>query len=234
MALPKLNSASYQTTIPSTGQKVAFRPYLVKEEKVLMIALESNDQKQIVRATEEMISSCILDDIDVNSLATFDIESLFLDLRSKSVGESIGLKVKCDQCETQNDVTVNFDEISVDVPDENNVIMLTDSVGVEMRYPSFDDVSNIDPDKEQSIESAFDIIMKCIVSVFDDDGVYTAKNEGPKQMKEFIESLNTQQFQNISAFFENMPALKSVISFKCSNCSAENETELRGLQSFFT
>ena len=97
-----------------------------------------------------------------------------------------------------------------------------------------DDVSNIDPDKEQSIESAFDIIMKCIVSVFDDDGVYTAKNEGPKQMKEFIESLNTQQFQNISAFFENMPALKSVISFKCSNCSAENETELRGLQSFFT
>tara|TARA_Y200000002_G_C22667807_1_gene658722 strand:- start:1584 stop:2288 length:705 start_codon:yes stop_codon:yes gene_type:complete len=234
MALPKLNSVSYETTIPSTGKKVSFRPYLVKEEKVLMMALESNDQKQIVKATKEMISSCVLDDINVNKLATFDIESLFLQLRSKSVGESVGLKVKCDNCETQNDVTVDFNDIGVEVPEDNNVVMITDTVGIEMRYPSFDDVSSIDPNKEESIETAFDIIMKCIVSVFDDDGVYTSDNEGEKQMKEFIESLNTAQFQKVSAFFEDMPALKTSIQFKCVNCGTENETELRGLQSFFT
>lgn len=233
MALPKLNSASYETMIPSTGQVINFRPYLVKEEKILMMALESNDQKQIVKATKDMISSCVTDEIDVDKLATFDIESLFLQLRSKSVGESIGLKVKCDNCETQNDVTVNFDEIGVDVPSDDGVIMITDDVGVKMRYPSFNDISAINPDKEESIETAFDIIMKCIDSVFDSDNVYPAEAEGPTKMRVFVESLNTAQFQKLAQFFENMPVLKTVVDFNCVSCKEDNSTELKGLQSFF-
>jgi hypothetical protein len=234
MALPKLNSASYETTIPSTGQVITFRPYLVKEEKILMMALESNDQKQIVKATKDMISSCVIDDININKLATFDIESLFLQLRSKSVGESIGLKVKCDSCNTQNDVNVNFDDIGVDVPKDDGVIMITDTIGVKMRYPSFDDISSINPDKEESIETAFDIIMKCIDSVFDEDNVYPAAAEGKTKMKDFVESLNTAQFQSLANFFETMPVLKTTVEFNCTACKEDNSTELKGLQSFFT
>ena len=234
MALPKLNSASYETTIPSTGQVITFRPYLVKEEKILMMALESNDQKQIVKATKDMISSCVVDDININKLATFDIESSFLQLRSKSVGESIGLKVKCDSCNTQNDVTVNFDEIGVDVTEDDGVIMITDTVGVKMRYPSFDDISSINPDKEESIETAFDIIMKCIDSVFDEDNVYPAAAEGKTKMRDFVESLNTAQFQSLANFFERMPVLKTTVEFNCTACKEDNSTELKGLQSFFT
>ncbi len=233
MALPKLNSANYETMIPSTGQVINFRPYLVREEKILMMALESNDQKQIVKATKDMISSCVTDDIDVDKLATFDIESLFLQLRSKSVGESIGLKVKCDHCETQNNVTVNFDEIGVDVPSDDGIIMITEEVGVKMRYPSFNDISAIKPDKEESIETAFDIIMKCIDNVFDSDNVYPAAAEGPTKMRVFVESLNTAQFQKLAQFFENMPVLKTVVEFSCVSCKEDNSTELKGLQSFF-
>jgi len=233
MALPKLNSASYETTIPSTGQVITFRPYLVKEEKILMMALESNDQKQIVKATKDMISSCVMDDININKLATFDIESLFLQLRSKSVGESIGLKVKCDHCSTQNEVSVNFDDIGVNVPEDDGVIMITDTVGVKMRYPSFDDISSINPDKEDSIETAFDIIMKCIDNVFDEDNVYPAASEGKTKMKDFVESLNTSQFQSLANFFETMPVLKTTVEFNCTACTEDNSTELKGLQSFF-
>lgn len=234
MALPQLNSANYETTIPSTGQVITFRPYLVKEEKILMMALESNDQKQIVKATKDMISSCVVDDIDINKLATFDIESLFLQLRSKSVGESIGLKVKCDHCDTQNDITVNFDNIGVDVPKEDGVIMITDTVGVQMKYPSFDDISSINPDKEESIETAFDIIVKCIDSVFDEDNVYPAVSEGETKMRGFVESLNATQFQSLAHFFETMPVLKTAVEFDCTACKEHNSTELKGLQSFFT
>lgn len=233
MALPKLNSASYETTIPSTGQKITFRPYLVKEEKILMMALESNDQKQIIKATKNMISACVIDDINVNKLATFDIESLFLDLRSKSVGESIGLKIKCEHCETHNEVSVNFDDIKVDVPEDNTVIMVTDTVGVKMRYPSFDDIASIKPNEEGTIESAFEIIMRCVESVFDEDNVYTAANEGETAIKDFIESFNSEQFKKVAEFFETMPTLKSVIEFNCVKCNEDNSTELKGLQSFF-
>lgn len=233
MALPKLNSATYETTIPSTNEKITFRPYLVKEEKILMMALESKDQDQIIRATKDLISSCVIEDIDVNKLATFDVEHLFLRLRSKSVGESIGLKIKCDHCETENDVSIDVTDIKVDVTEDDNIIMITDSVGVKMRYPSFDDVSSITEGKEESIETALNIIIKCVDAIFDADEVYSAAREGEKQVKEFIESLNTVQFQNIAKFFDTMPALKSSINFKCTSCGEENSSELKGLQSFF-
>lgn len=233
MALPKLNSATYATTIPSTNKKITFRPYLVKEEKILMMALESKDQEQIIRATKELISSCVTEDIDVNKLATFDVEHLFLQLRSKSVGESIGLKVKCEHCNSENDVLVDVTDINVDILEDNNVIMITDTVGVKMRYPSFNDVSSISESNEESIETAFNIIVQCIESIFDADEVYSASREGEAAIKNFIESLNSEQFKNIAKFFDTLPALTSTIDFNCSSCNKDNSSELRGLQSFF-
>ena len=148
MALPKLETSRFESVIPSTGQRVSYRPYLVKEEKILMMAMETSDQKQIVRATKDIIKSCVFDDIDVNSLAVFDVEHLFLELRSKSVGESIDLKIKCEHCEALNEQNVDFSEINVDVPESNNIIMLTDDIGLTMRYPSFDDVSKLEGDDQ--------------------------------------------------------------------------------------
>lgn len=235
MALPKINNAKYDTVIPSTGETVQFRPYLVKEEKILMLAMESNDQKQIMNATKDVIVSCVYDDIDVDNLAMFDIESLFLALRSKSVGERIDLKVKCDECDHMNDVQIDFDEIDIPVVDkESKTVMLTDDVGMTLRYPSYSDVSKIKPGKEDSVETAFNMIMSCVETVFDNDGVYTAANEGPTAIKGFIESLSSAQFSKISAFFESMPAISHQLEFNCSSCGENNTKDLRGIQSFFT
>jgi ribosomal protein L44E len=234
MALPKLETSRFESVIPSTGQRVSYRPYLVKEEKILMMAMETSDQKQIVRATKDIIKSCVFDDIDVNSLAVFDVEHLFLELRSKSVGESIDLKIKCEHCEALNEQNVDFSEINVDVPESNNIIMLTDDIGLTMRYPSFDDVSKLDGDDQESIETAFNIIQTCIENIFNEDDVWLAKDEGPKKMKEFVESMTSSQFVMIQEFFEKMPALKAEIKFECVSCGEHNTTELKGLQSFFT
>jgi len=233
MALPKLDSSRFETVIPSTGQRITYRPYLVKEEKILMMAMETSDQKQIVRATKDIIKSCVFDDINVNKLAVFDVEHMFLELRSKSVGETINLKVKCESCEAMNDQTVDFSDINVDVPESNNTIMITDTVGLTMRYPSFDDVSAIETNNDETVETAFSIIQACIENIFDEEEVYLAKDEGPKKIREFVESMSSSQFVKIQDFFENMPALKSVIEYECSSCGAHNKTELRGLQSFF-
>ena len=136
MALPKVNAATYETTIPSTGRAVKYRPYLVKEEKILMIALESQDQKQVLGAVKEVIESCVFDDINVDELAIFDVEALFLSLRSKSVGEGVEVNIKCAECELENPHSVDLQEIEIPTVDqEKGVVMITDDVGVTMRYP---------------------------------------------------------------------------------------------------
>jgi|TARA_R110000782_G_scaffold57461_6_gene120184 hypothetical protein len=233
MALPVLSSSRFETVIPSTGQRVTYRPYLVKEEKILMMAMETSDQKQIVRATKDIIKSCVFDDINVNKLAVFDVEHIFLELRSKSVGESIDLKVKCESCDTMNEYTIDFSDINVTVPESSNIIMITEDVGLTMRYPSFDDVSTIQADGEETVETAFKIIQACIENIFDGDGVYLAKDEGPTKIRSFLESMNSTQFAMIQGFFENMPALKADIEYDCTSCGENNKTELKGLQSFF-
>ncbi len=235
MALPKINNMKYDTVVPSTGKTVQFRPYLVKEEKILMMAMESNDSKQIMQATKDVIKSCVYDDINVDELAMFDIESLFLALRAKSVGERIDLKVKCENCGHMNDVQIDFDDIDIPViDDDKKMIMLTDDVGITLRYPSYADVSKIKPGSEDSVETAFDMIMACIETIFDADAVHNAKTEGKKAVREFIESLNSAQFAKISQFFENMPAISHKLEFKCANCDTGNVQNLRGIQSFFT
>jgi len=236
MALPKLNTARYSIDIPSTGQTVEFRPYLVKEEKILMMAMESNDPKAVMSATKDIIKSCIFEDIDVDDLAMFDIETLFLALRSKSVGESVDLKIKCEACETPNDISINFDDIEKPVIENENVnIPITDSVGVVMKYPSVAEVEKYAGDEQgEDITTAMNVIIACIDSIYDEDNVYDAKDETEKSLRDFIESLSSVQFLKISEFLQNMPSLSYDLNYKCINCGEDNTTELRGLASFFT
>lgn len=235
MALPELNNSRYKIEIPSTGQIVTYRPYLVKEEKVLMMAMESGDNKIIMQSTIDIIKSCVYDDIDIDSLAMFDIETLFLALRSKSVGEKVDLNVKCEKCEEANEVQIDFDDIKAPVvAHENKQVMLTEDVGVILKYPSVKDINKFSELGDETIESAMKMIVACIDSIFDADKVYDAKDETPKALTDFIESLNNEQFTTLSEFFNDIPALSSNIEFDCNKCGTHNSQELRGLQSFFT
>ena len=236
MALPELNTARYSMEIPSTGQTVKYRPYLVKEEKILMMAMESDDNKVIARATMDVIKSCIEEKIDVEELAMFDIEAIFLALRSKSVGESMELKIKCgdESCKKVNDIRINFDEIEIpNISNEKTNIMLTDDVGVVMKYPSVKDINRLSSVGDERIEGAMNMIIACIETIFDKDDVYDSKEETKTSLTNFVESLSSVQFIKLTSFFDNMPTLKSDINYKCA-CGIENEQELKGLQSFFT
>lgn len=236
MALPELNTARYKMVIPSTGETVSYRPYLVKEEKILMMAMESDDNKVIMSATIDVIKSCIEDDIDVENLPMFDIESIFLALRAKSVGEKIDVKVKCDdeQCDIVNDLTINFDDIEIPtITLESTRIELTDDVGVVMKYPSMNDVERIGDFKEDDAEGPMNMIMSCIEAVYDADDVYPAENESKQSLTKFIDSLSSVQFMKLSDFFREMPTIVHTLEYKCG-CGKEETQVLRGLPSFFT
>ena len=235
MALPELNTARYTMVLPSTGETIEYRPYLVKEEKILMMAMESEDQQAVMKAIIDVIKACLLTELDVNVLPMFDIETLFLALRSKSVGESVDLKVKCtiDDCQEISDVNVNFDDIEHPVVgEEQTKIMLTDDVGVVMRYPSVDSVATM-ANADENADNALKMIIKCIDSIFDADDVYPVENETDKSLLKFIESLNSVQFYKLSDFFNQMPSLSTTIDWTCS-CGKKQSKELRGLASFFT
>ena len=235
MALPVLNNSTYNTIIPSTGKQVEYRPYLVKEEKILMIAMESQDDKQILGALKDVIKSCILtEDVNINSLAMFDIEALFLKLRSKSVGESTEVKVKCTECESENVTVIPFDDITIPTLDKNaNQIELTKDVGMVLNYPTVSDVQNSNIDLN-SFEGVMDLLVNCIDTIYDEAEIYSAKDESKKNLKSFVESLNAEQFGKLTKFFENLPALTYNVKFECMNCGHHNDIELKGLNSFFT
>jgi hypothetical protein len=236
MALPELNTARYKMVIPSTGETVSYRPYLVKEEKILMMAMESDNNKVIMQATIDVIKSCLEDDIDVENLPMFDIESIFLALRAKSVGETIDVKVKCEdeQCEIVNDLNINFEDIEIPtVTLESTRIELTDDVGVVMKYPSMKDVERIGDLDESDAEGALSMIMSCIDAVYDADDLYPAENESKKSLTNFIDSLSSVQFMKLSDFFREMPTIEHTLEYKCG-CGRDETQVLRGLPSFFT
>lgn len=235
MALPLVNSSRYTTTIPSTGIEVDYRPYLVKEEKILMVALESKNEIAITKAVKDVISACVLSEIDIENLAMFDLEYLFLKLRAKSVGEVAEIKLKCTECEHANDYSVNLDELEVKgIGEQSNVIKITDSVGITMRYPSVSDLDGIKENEMQSIDGVMKLILACMVNIFDDDNVYACKDETTKNLQDFLDSLNSSQFQEIAKFLQEIPAITETIKFNCTSCNHENELELKGLQSFFS
>ena len=237
MALPKLDVPRYPVVIPSTGEEFIMRPYLVKEEKILLIAMESEDPKQISIAIRNLLNNCIEGEIDVDSLAGFDIEKLFLELRGISVGEKIQLQTKCqsEECEHPNGVEIDIKDITLkDYNPEDGIIKLTDTVGVTMKYPTLEILGDLDASDLNSVTALMTIVTSCINTIFDDENVYDCKKENIDEVRDFIDNLTSDQFQLISNFFQNTPVLEYDLSFKCEKCEHESSYELRGLQSFFT
>jgi len=233
--LPKLDSPTYQLKVPSTGESVSYRPYLVKEEKILMMAMESNDTNQMMDAVKNVIRSCTSDSIDVSALAMFDIEYIFTQLRAKSVGETSSIKVKCSECDASNEVDVNLEKVRVDVPESDiKTVPLTDTVGVSLRYPSVDAMLKAQADESKSdVDRVFDLITACIDSIYSGDEVFDAREQSPKELKEFIESLNTKQFNEVRDFIETIPSASIDVEFMCMSCSQHNSFEVKGLGNFF-
>ena len=238
MPLPKIATPTYELELPSTGQSIKYRPFLVKEEKVLVIALESEDNKQITTAIKAVLKSCILTKgVKVESLPTFDIEYLFLNIRGKSVGEELEVNVICpDDGETTVPVVINLDEIEVQ-KDENhsNKIKIDDSIMMELKYPSLDQFikNNFDFNDKNAMDQSFDLIASCIDKVYTEDEVWATADCTKKEVKEFLESMNSQQFKEIEAFFESMPKLSHTIKVTNPNTKVESDVVLEGLASFF-
>ena len=238
MPLPKIATPTYELELPSTGQSIQYRPFLVKEEKVLVIALESEDNKQITTAIKAVLKSCILTKgVKVESLPTFDIEYLFLNIRGKSVGEELEVNVICpDDGETTVPVVINLDEIEVQ-KDENhsNKIKIDDSIMMELKYPSLDQFikNNFDFNDKNAMDQSFDLIASCIDKVYTEDEVWATADCTKKEVKEFLESMNSQQFKEIEAFFETMPKLSHTIKVTNPNTKVESDVVLEGLASFF-
>lgn len=235
MALPKLNATpNYTVKVPSTGKTVGYRPYLVKEEKVLMIAFETGDQKQALGAVVDTLAACIEDDIDVNALTTFDIEYLFTQIRSKSVGEKSTIMLPCSSCEHKNEVDLDIASIEVEVPkDKKNIIELTPSVSVEMQYPSYRAITGVDLDGQET-ELGFQMLIKCISAIHTDEERYDASDASEEELMEFIESMTTSQFQQVSAFLQDMPSLQQEVKFLCEKCGTGNTQTLKGIGDFLS
>lgn len=242
MPLPRPSVPNYTLILPSTDKEIKYRPFLVKEEKVLLIALESQDSKQITNAVKSVLKECILTKgIKVEELPTFDIEYLFLNVRGKSVGESIDLIVTCndDGNETEVPVTVYIDEIKVQKdPEHSRDIQLDDNLTMRMKYPSLDEFvrSNFNFNLEKTssnIDKSFEIIASCIDMVYSKDESWSASDCTKKELLEFIDGLDTQQFKNIEKFFQTMPKLSHTIKVENPKTKVENEVTLEGLSSFF-
>ena len=237
MALPKNSTPIYNLTIPSSGKTIKFRPFLVKEEKALLLAQQSEDATVMVNTLQSIISSCIVDKIDVSSLAVFDIEYIFTQLRAKSVGEEIELIFKCGHCSDEKaKVKLSFDLTKIEVsknPEHSNKISLFDSVGVVLKYPTIDVIKKMEGLNSDNINDIFEVIVSCIDYIFDDQEIYYAKETSKEELLEFLNDLNTSQFGNIQKFFETMPKIKIDVDFICPVCNAANHTELNGLSDFF-
>ena len=236
MALPKLEVPIYELTVPSTDEKIKYRPFLIKEEKILLIAMESGANEDVIQAVKQIVSECTFNTLKLGDMPMFDVEYIFLQIRSKSVGEVSKLKILCrDDGETYANVEVDLTEIEVQVNDDHtNKIELTDEMGVIMKYPTIDSfstagISDITP------ENMLDVIVACIDKIYDKKGeeVYDSKDSSQKELMDFVEGMNTQQFQDVQAFFDSMPKLRHEITVVNPKTKKENIVALSGLNDFF-
>ena len=238
MPLPKIATPTYELELPSTGKSIKYRPFLVKEEKVLVIALESEDTKQITNAIKAVLKNCVLTKgIKVETLPTFDIEFLFLNIRGKSVGEELEVNIVCpDDGETNVPVFIDLDSIQVQKDDDHtNQIKLDDDLMMEMKYPSLEQFikNNFDFQEGNQMDQSFELIATCIDKIYNEDEVWATADCTKKEVKDFLESMNSSQFKEIEKFFESMPKLKHTIEVTNPNTKVKSEVVLEGLASFF-
>ena len=236
MALPKLTTPTYELEIPSTDEKIKYRPFLVKEEKILMMAMESKSEADITQAVKDIVSECTFNKVDISNMPMFDVEYIFLQIRSKSVGEVSKLRLLCpDDKKTYADVELDLNEVKVQVGDDHtNKIELTKDMGMIMTYPTIDSFAE---GGLQTINSKnmLDIIGSCVLQIYEQKGekVYEAKDQTKKELTEFVEQMNTSQFKKMQAFFDTMPKLKHEIKVKNPKTKKESKVTLQGLNDFF-
>jgi len=238
MPLPKIATPTYELELPSNKKKIKYRPFLVKEEKILIIAMESEDPKQIARSVKDVITNCILTKgVKVDELATFDIEYLFLNIRGKSVGEEVEVLVTCpDDGKTQVPTVISLDEIKVQISeDHSRDIKLDSSLTLRMKYPSMSEFikSNFSTGSDLSVDDTFDLISSCVEQVYTEEESWVAADCTKKELSEFLEQLSSKQFKQIEKFFDTMPKLSHLITVKNPNTGVESEVVLEGLSAFF-
>jgi len=237
MALPKLNEiTTYSLTVPSTGQELSYRPYLVKEEKQMMVASETGDQRQMMETMANTIQACVEENINVKELATFDVEYMFTQIRARSVGETAEVLISCgsDDCDHKSTITVNLTEAKVDMNESNKLIELSDGVSVEMKYPSYIDVIKNYTNDEDTVEFGFKMLAKSIEAVITENERIVLSEVPVKEVMEFIESMSRKQFEEVGQFIEDIPQLGVSVEWQCEACNHANQYKLRGLQDFFS
>jgi len=239
MALPKIDTPTYTLELPLSKKTVLYRPFLVKEQRNLMMALEADDKETVERNVRQVLTNCTLStDIDIDELPVLDIEYYFINLRARSVGEIVENKYICtnivgdNQCGNKMDIKLNLLEITVDIPEQPDVIKLTDTMAIKLKYPKFSIINKLSETKS-AVETAFEIMVDSIDYIFDGQQYYYAVDSTKEELTEFIESLNQEQFSKLEAFFENLPKIKKHIDMKCNRCGFDHSMDIEGLENFF-
>lgn len=236
MPLPIVSTPTYEMTIPSTQETVTYRPFLVKEEKVLLMAAESKNSKQIVNAMRKVFGACIESKgFDITKLPMFDLQYILLHLRSKSVGELAEANLTCPECSTPTPFSVDLSKVEVTTPEDHNCkIQLTDDIGIIMRYPTYEMTEVITKLDEESIDGIITMLAYCIDKIYDAENTYDRKDYSDKDIETFVEQLTQGQFQKIQKFFDTMPSIEHEVDFKCVKCKHEQKMVLRSMEDFFS
>lgn len=236
MSLPKINVPLYELIIPSSGKKIKYRPFVVKEEKLLLLAMESENEDEITNAIIQIINNCVQGRLNIDDLSTFDVEYLFLNIRSKSVGEVLEFAITCpDDGQTQVEVEINIDDIKIVKDDTHtDTIDLENGYFIKMKYPTMKYImSKKNTESKNAIDSTFEYSVECIDQIYNDEEVWTAADSTKKELSEFVENLNTKQYQKIQNFFNTMPKLKHKVSITNPKTKVESEVTIEGLANFF-
>lgn len=239
--LPTLDTPKYEIELPILKKTVKFRPFLVKEQKILLIAADSDDEKFLIDNVKQIIKNCCLTELDIESLSSVDLEYFFLQLRARSVEEVIQTKYRCENtldsgeiCKNSMEVEINLLDINVETDKYNDNIKLTDNIGIKMKYPTIQMVENLNKTKKDDniINKTFDVIIQCIDYIYDNENFYYPKEVSKKEITDFLESLSIDQFKKVEEFFSNIPKLRKELKVICSKCGFEHKIVLEGLQSF--
>ena len=241
MALPMMNAPTYNLVIPSSGVSVKYRPFLIKEEKALLIAQQSEDPVVMVDTLKNVIKSCVIDKIDMDKLATFDLEYMFTQVRAKSVGETVDLYFPCDVDHGEEDnekarvkITLDLTQIQVFKPEGHaNKIELFGDVGVKMKYPTLDIIKKLEQLDTEDLEKLFEVVANSIEYIYQGDEIFYAKEQKHEELMQFLNNLTSEQFLKVQKFFETMPRIKQDVTYDCPVCGKHHEKTLEGLQSFF-
>lgn len=247
MALPKVNVLpSFELTIPSTGKRERFRPYLVKEEKILLLAMESKDMKQMVDSMIDTIKSCCESDMNVEDLTTFDVEYIFTKIRAKSVGEIVKIQPKCDNmikdsdgsehvCGHKNEISINIEAIEMNMPKVDKIMKITDKISLELKWPRYREIMSGDLFQKEKLtaDEMFTMITKCISAVLTPEERFDAKDSTDEELVEFVESLTTAQLKGITDFIEKMPKMQFDVQYECEACGKKHDLLLEGMHDFF-